>query len=127
MVQSAYVTVAHNAPVVVWTESRAVDTSKKDVEQRFNELAQQWYRETRMLSFISQKIMHPAHKRIVTTLGRGALPFILREVKNGRGDWFWTLGMLVDEDENPPKGIPNFKQASQAWLDWAAHNKVRIA
>jgi uncharacterized protein YukE len=103
-----------------------VDSPASDVEAQFNELAQQWYRETRMLSFINQKIMHPAHKRIVR-LGREALPFILREVKNKRGDWFWTLGMLVDDDQNPPKGIPNYKQASEAWMEWASRNKIHIA
>ena len=87
-----------------------------ETEEQFNALAQRWYRETGMLSFINQKAMHPAYQRIIG-MGRNALPFIFRELSENRGDWFWALESITDE--NPADGITNFRQASKAWLVWA--------
>src|SRR5258708_16176955 len=86
-----------------------------DLEEKFKELAGQWYRETGMLSFIKQKAMHPAYQRIIG-MGSGALPLIFRELRERRGDWLWALAAITGED--PAKGITHFNEAVEAWLAW---------
>jgi len=90
------------------------------LEREFKELADQWYRETRMLSFARQKAMHPAYQKIIG-MGWNALPLILREVRDRGGDWLWALEAIARKD-NPAKGMTNFKDAVAAWLAWGTDN-----
>src|ERR1700733_8715969 len=53
------------------------------LEKEFNELAAQWYQETRKLSLANQIVLHPAYQKIIG-MGRDALPFIFRELKKTR-------------------------------------------
>ncbi len=88
------------------------------LEKEFNSLAEQWYNETRMMSFIRQKVVHTAYQKIIG-MGRDALPFIFRELANHRGDWLWALEAIVRK-ENPAAGMTTFRDAVQAWLTWGA-------
>ena len=95
------------------------ETRFSELEQEFQELAKQWYRETRMLSFIRQKAVHPAYQKIIG-MGSGALPFILRELRDRGGDWLWALEAIARK--NPAGGTTNFKDAAAAWLAWGRQN-----
>lgn len=88
-----------------------------ELEMEFNDLAAQWYRETRMLSFIRQKATHPAYQQIIG-MGKDALPFIFRELQERGGDWIWALEYIV-RSENPAKGSTSFKETVRLWLEWA--------
>ncbi|MGA2174327.1 MAG: hypothetical protein ABSH38_05010 [Verrucomicrobiota bacterium] len=92
-----------------------------ELEHEFRELAEQWYRETRMMSFIRQKAVHPAYQKIIG-MGRGALPLILRELRDRGGDWLWALEAI--SRRNPANGIANFKEAVAAWLAWGRENSL---
>jgi hypothetical protein len=87
----------------------------KDLENVFNSLANQWYKETRKLSSAEQIVLHPAYQRIIS-FGKDALPFIFRELERTRGHWIWALSMITGEDP-ATKGM-NFRQAVDAWLEW---------
>src|SRR5436309_3896150 len=50
-----------------------------DLSKRFSELAGAWKKETRLLSSMTDMILHPAYQQIIG-LGRGALPLILEEL-----------------------------------------------
>jgi hypothetical protein len=99
----------------------ALRRNESEAKQKFNQLALRWYRETGMLSFIRQKAMHPAYQKIIG-MGREALPFIFREMQNRRGDWFWALEALIEEEEQPPARHDNFNAAMAAWLKWGKDN-----
>jgi hypothetical protein len=98
-------------------EMEAPDT----LEQEFNQLAGQWRSETGMLSLIRQKAMHPAYQKIIG-MGKDALPFILRELRNRGGDWLWALEAIARPKVNPALGTTNFKDAVAAWLKWGEEN-----
>lgn len=89
---------------------------ESELEQEFNELAEQWHRETGMLSFARQKAIHPAYQKIIG-MGTNALPFILRTLQRKGGDWLWALE-AISRKENPAAGITNFKEAVAAWIRW---------
>ena|SRR5579863_10139294 len=85
------------------------------LEEKFNKLSQQWYKETGLLSFIRQKAVHSSYQQIIG-MGKSALPFIFRELEEGKGDWLWALNAIVGEDK--AKGVSSFKEAVSTWLKW---------
>ena len=87
----------------------------EELEQEFNQLATQWYRETRKLSSVHQIVLHPAYQKIIG-MGKDALPLILRELKRTRGHWLWALAMITRGDQGKPG--QTFRQAVDAWLAW---------
>ncbi|MEG3890120.1 MULTISPECIES: hypothetical protein [unclassified Microcoleus] len=54
--------------------------SKVELEAEFNSLAEEWRTETRMLSLVAQKSMHPAYQRIIG-MGQPVAPLILRDLE----------------------------------------------
>jgi hypothetical protein len=94
--------------------------SKSELGREFEALANQWRRETGLLSIAMQKAMHPAYQKIIG-MGRDALPLIFAEMKTRGGDWIWALEMIV-RNENPAAGKTKFKDAAEAWLNWGRKN-----
>jgi len=86
---------------------------------KFRQLAEQWYRETGMLSMIHKKSMHPAYQRIIG-MGKDALPFIFQEMKKNRGHWLWALSAIQGDDVAQPEC--SLKQAVEAWMKWGEEN-----
>ena len=87
----------------------------KDTEGIFQELANQWRKETAHLSLAIKKVMHPAYQRIIG-LGPDAVPLILRELQRRSGHWFWALKAITGEDPAQPEDTVS--EAAQAWLQW---------
>jgi|SRR5437867_4171592 len=85
------------------------------IEEEFNSLAEQWYREMGMVSLMHKKALHPAYQRIIG-MGKDALPFIFRELKQRRGHWLWALVAITGKD--PAKPDHSFAEAVEAWLRW---------
>jgi hypothetical protein len=97
-------------------ELRIADVKEvSNLETEFNELAAQWRKETGMVSMLHKKAMHPAYQRIIG-MGKEALPFIFRDLKEHGGHWLWALCAITGEDAAKPEH--NLKQAVKAWLDW---------
>jgi hypothetical protein len=102
-------------------DGKAPKEKAVSLEQNFNELASTWYRETRMLSFARQKALHPSYQRIIG-MGKDALPFIFRELSNGKGDWMWALESIARLDKNPVPPNATFKEARAIWIQWGKDN-----
>ena len=92
-------------------------TENSDTEKKFLRLAQQWRKETRLLSSVSKKSMHPAYQQIIG-LGEEVLPFIFRDLRQTRGHWLWALFAITGED--PASEGCTFTEAVDAWLEWGA-------
>ena len=92
----------------------------KDTEELFQELADQWRRETAHLSLAIKKVMHPAYQRIIG-LGPNAVPLILRELQRRPGHWFWALKAITGDDPAQPEDT--ISQAAQAWLRWGKERR----
>lgn len=89
------------------------------VEQRFQELAATWRRETAHLSSIAAKSEHPAYQEIIR-MGQDAIPLILRELARGPDHWFWALHAITGENPVPAEDTGRLGRMSQAWLRWGA-------
>jgi hypothetical protein len=87
-------------------------------EQRFRELATHWKAETKFVSNVTTKSMHPAYQKIIG-MGERALPLILRDlVDNGPNDWFWALNVIADDNPVTDGIAGNMAAMTEAWLQW---------
>jgi hypothetical protein len=115
-------TTANGASVGLYFDLSKPTDSRAELEQRFNKLAEKWYRDTRMLSFISQKAMHPCYQSIIG-MGKDALPFIFRELSKGKGDWIWALEHIALPEKNPVPENATFKDSVALWMKWLQENE----
>lgn len=91
------------------------------LECKFERLADQWLEETKYFSSISDIISHPAHMRIIG-MGRQAIPWILRRLKQRTELWFWALSSIADEDPVTEDIRGNVQEMRRSWLDWEQRN-----
>jgi hypothetical protein len=87
------------------------------LEARFRALADEWRRETGMLSSISKKVQHPAYRQIIA-LGRPAVPLILHELRDRPAHWFAALQAITGETPVAAPEAADPRKVRQAWLDW---------
>ena len=90
-----------------------------ELEANFNELAEQWERETCYWSFSSQRAWHIAYMKIID-MGKPVLPLIFRDLEaSGNSDWHHALEIItranpVTEEMRGKRGA-----TKRAWLQWA--------
>ena len=60
------------------------------LQATFEELADEWERETLAYSFMSQKMAHPAYQKLVR-LGVPAIPLIRQRMKQDPGYWYAVI------------------------------------
>ena len=96
-----------------------------ELQATFDQLADQWERETAFDSFIASKAEHPAHRQIVA-LGAAVIPLILRRIERQGGLWYWTLEIItglpspggIQPLEPPPWVAVAVKEVNAPWLKW---------
>jgi hypothetical protein len=95
-----------------------------EIEITFLELAEQWQRETGMLSVTSKISMHPAYQRIIG-MGQPVVPLIMRELEREPDHWFWALSAITGANPVKPEQRGRLKQMAQAWIEWGRANGYR--
>ena len=96
-----------------------VESTDKELEQRFFNLANRWRKESRYISSITQRISHVAYLEIIA-LGLPAVPLILHELERTRDHWIEALRIITGED--PARGTDVYDDAVEAWLNWGRRN-----
>jgi len=84
---------------------------------RFHRLKDKWEVETAFLSSVSDIVMHPAYQQIIG-MGPAAIPLILREMSIKKGQWFWALKSITNEDPVKPEHRGHVAEMSRLWLQW---------
>jgi len=102
-------------PNCIVRKRSALTAANTQLEKTFAALVTQWRSETRLLSSMSKKLMHPAYLRIIG-LGPRVLPLILRQLKEEPAYWFRALSSIAGEDPIPPNAT--FDQAVRGWISW---------
>jgi hypothetical protein len=87
------------------------------LEESFLQLAEQWRRETGMLSLVSKMAIHPAYQRIIG-MGQPVVPLILRELEREPDHWFWALQAITGENPVQPAQRGILDEMAAAWLEW---------
>jgi len=88
------------------------------LEAEFNRLAEEWRTETRMLSLVTHKSMHPTYQRIIG-MGKPVIPLILQDIEQKPDHWFWALRAITGENPVKPEQVGRMKLMAQAWIQWA--------
>jgi hypothetical protein len=101
------------------------DPESGRVAARFRELAAKWRAETKFVSNVSKRSLHPAYQRIIG-MGEAVVPLILQDLQeNGPDDWFWALSAITGENPITEGIAGNTDAMAQAWLKWGARAGYR--
>jgi hypothetical protein len=95
--------------------------TQQSLEETFLELAEKWPHDTEMLSSPTKKLNHSAYQKIIS-IGKPAIPLILREVERQPDHWFMALTAIAKQDPVSPED--NFKQAVEACLRFNTLRKI---
>ncbi|WP_414513389.1 hypothetical protein [Nostoc sp. PCC 9305] len=95
-----------------------------EIETTFSELAEQWRRETGMLSVASKISMHPAYQRIIG-MGQPVVPLIMRELEREPDHWFWALSAITGANPVKAEQRGRLQQMAVAWIEWGKANGYR--
>ena len=88
-----------------------------ELETEFHALADQWRRETGMLSSSSKMAAHPAYQKIIG-MGVAAIPLLLRELAARPDHWFAALRAISGENPVPREYAGQVPEMCACWLDW---------
>ena len=81
------------------------------------ELAKEWHDATDHLSSPSQIAMHPAYQRIIG-MGPSVVPFILEDLRQNGGEWYWALHAITGESPVPSGVSHSSREVREIWLRW---------
>lgn len=91
--------------------------SRPELERVFHELADAWRDDTRFLSSVPDRIMHPAYQRIIG-LGPAVVPLLLEDLERQPTHWFWALKAITGADPVPGEDAGAIRKMADAWLEW---------
>ena len=106
------------APLWLARQSSAAD-GQVNLRAKFRDLADKWYQETGRFSLIEDKLSHDAYLAIIA-MGPRAIPFILMELRAGRGYWFSALRAITGENPVRQQDAGSFRRMAGRWLEWGA-------
>ncbi len=84
---------------------------------RFQDLANEWKRESRYLSNTVQMAMLRSYQRIIG-MGPAAVPLILEELQHEPGQWFWALEAITGQNPVPAEDAGLMRAKATAWVEW---------
>jgi len=93
----------------------------RKLRHEFETLADQWMADTRHLSVVNAKIVHPAYLQMIA-MGQTVLPLILKSLEERPAHWFAALRAIARTDPAPEGASP--ARARQAWLEWGRQQGI---
>ena len=111
---------------LMWNAAHRQAKASLDLRQQFLLLADKWHAATDSLSSSSEIAMHPAYQRIIG-MGMVAVPFILDDLRQHGGQWYWALRAIVGYAPYGRESAGNIPGMKEAWLKWGrAHKLISI-
>lgn len=92
-----------------------------DLPEKFQQLANQWLKDTINMSSVAARVAHPAYLQIIG-MGEKAVPLLLRELERRPSHWFPALTAITGENPIPEEARGRFKEMKEAWLEWGRKN-----
>jgi hypothetical protein len=62
-------------------------------------------------------VIHPSYQRIIG-LGPDVIPYILKELEQNGGHWFWALQALTGENPVADEDAGRIRKMKEVWLNW---------
>jgi hypothetical protein len=98
--------------------------SSAELEQRFQQLAAIWERETAHQSSSRIRDEHPAYQQIIA-LGEPAVPLLLRDLEVNRRRWFAALHAITGANPVAAEDAGKLDRMIDAWLAWGRERGYR--
>lgn len=99
----------------------AATSISKPVQERFQELRDEWKARTRHLSNTAQISLVFSYQNIIG-LGPAAVPLILKELENEPDHWFWALEAITGENPVSKNDAGDIQASANAWIQWGRKN-----
>jgi hypothetical protein len=100
-------------------------TNQHGLAKEFAALVNEWDRDTFAVSSLTKIYAHPAYQRIIA-MGRDGLPYVLRELQEKGGRWFYALKFMAGQEGSDVAAVAaqsDYETARAAWLEWGyKHN-----
>lgn len=104
---------------------QSVFISRNIVEGEFKiflALKDRWKEETVFVSSATDLISNSAYREIIS-LGKVAVPWIIRELRKKNDHWFYALEKITGENPIEKKNIGLVEKMSENWISWAEKNE----
>jgi hypothetical protein len=96
---------------------QAIDHFHKETERVFRQLATEWNREAGKISNPVKLFMHKKYQQIIG-LGPQAVPFMMQDIADGKGNWYWAIAAITREDPIRPEDAGDMAKIRMAWIAW---------
>ncbi len=103
------------------SDSNYLYASNGAVTKRFNELADEWRKQTSHLSSVFSMCTHPTYLAIMR-MGPSIIRCILRDLETEADHWFFALELLTGKNPVPKDFNGTLDEQAQIWLDWAVNS-----
>ena len=102
-----------------WTGLGDTYDSRRNIQQEFQQLKEQWVSETKHESITTRMMINPCFGSIVA-MGHSIVPFVFEElVERPSVRWFPVLRVLTGISPMvPEQARGDVQQMANAWLDW---------
>lgn len=87
------------------------------LHELFSTWAERWRKDTEDFSSPTRIAMHPDYQRIISK-GESMLPFILEDLRDHGGEWYWALKAISGESPVPADAAGRRQLVDEAWLNW---------
>lgn len=108
---------------VLWKTADREVSRAPDPRRIFLALASEWHAATDSLSSSSEIALHPAYQRIIG-MGMVAVPFILEDLRQHGGQWFWALRAIIGNAPYGRESAGTVPAMKEAWLKWGRAHKL---
>lgn len=91
------------------------------LEERFQEQANKWRRETEHLSSPSQMMTHPSYQAILGMAQENkplVIRLLLHDLQTNRRPWFWALSYLTQDNPIKQADAGKIDRMIKAWVEW---------
>lgn len=93
------------------------------IQLKFQLLAEKWKEESRFLSFVKERTQLLTYQAIIT-MGKPAIPCILKEMQAQPNHWFAALKQLTGVNPILPEHKGNLKAMTNDWILWGKKNQI---
>ena len=112
-----------NVATTAITASKFEPTEKLGLSYRFWVAYQNWKANTECLSDIEAVTSDPAFSEIVE-IGRPALPYIIRKLREERSFIFLAAIKILGEDPVHGAELGSVSEVIDGWIAWAEHERI---
>lgn len=96
----------------------------QEIEKEFNEYKNEWIKQTCYHSNPEIVYNNENYKNIIK-LGKGVIPFLIKDLKENNGDWIFALNSILEVDPVKDYNKGNWENMKVDWLKYIEDNEIK--